>query len=678
MFQNYDLRRQLICQAPRGAWLAQATRWVALSCLLLQACGGGGGSPPSNPVVITPEPEPATGLWVQSTSGGGLQRYTEGLNQLVQSRSALFDDAIALTAVADAPAAETAGFSSTYTVDAAVDEYDIVKYDGSILAVAPSRSSCCFIAEIDVVADALIAPPAGNSEIRLFSTQPQAGSATPVSTIALAEDQRAEGLYLQEGTLQVLLSTAWWGTFGPRFITPDYWVDQQVSIIHYDLSNPSSPTKASTTTIEGALVASRRLGDDIFLITRHAPKIEGLIAYPQTAEEAAANETLLASVSAEQVLPSITIDDSVVSPLSLDECYRIDPEHELATPTPSVSMITTLLAISASTGEIKQSACTLEPVSGVYLGQNLIALTHVRWDLDNGGTLLHLLDRSNFNYRGSEQLAGALYSGGNADFRVNEFDGTVRLVTTERTDDPDDLWQHRLYILSPHERDAEIERLGLLGEDQNIGKPNEDLYGVRFMGSRAYLVTFERIDPLYVIDLSDPRQPTIAGELEVPGFSDLLHEVSSDLLLGVGGDARNRPKIELYNIANISQPQSQSLISLGAEWYWSYTPARYDRHAFTYLAGEESDRFTVPYSGGGLVDNTYVQEDRIALFEIQNKANPAAALIAPVGEVTLSSGSVDGSTRVVIDSDALYVITWTDLLSGFWSNPEAMTDFGTE
>lgn len=678
MFQIYDRRRQPLFTALQGSSLPQSALWMVLTCLLLQACGGGGGSSPSNPSVITPEPEPATGLWVQSASGGGLQRYTEGLNQLVQSRSALFDDAIALTAVADAPAAEAAGFSGTYTVDAAVDEYDIVKYDGTILAVAPSRSSCCFIAEVDVVADALIAPPVGNSEIRLFSTQPEAGSATPVSTIALAEDQRAEGLYLQNGTLQVLLSTAWWGSFGPRFITPDYWVDQQVSIINYDLTNPTNPTKGSTITIEGALVASRRIGDDIFLITRHAPKIEGLIAYPQTAEEVAANEALLAGVSAEQILPTITIGDSTASPLSLDECYRIDPAHELATTTPSDSMITTLLAISASTGEIKQSACTLEPVSGVYLGQNLIALTHVRWDLDNGGTLLHVLDRSTFRYRGSELLAGALYSGGNADFRVNEFDGTVRLVTTERTDDPDDLWQHRLYVLSPRERDAEIDRLGLLGEEQNIGKPNEDLYGVRFMGSRAYLVTFERIDPLYVIDLSDPRQPTIAGELEVPGFSDLLHEVSSDLLLGVGGDARNRPKVELYNIADISQPQSQSVISLGAEWNWSYSPARYDRHAFTYLAGEDSDRFTVPYSGGGLIDNTYVQEDRIALFEIQNKANPTDALIASVGEVTLSPGAVDGSTRVVIDNDALYVITWTDLLSGFWSNPEAVTDFGTE
>ena len=63
--------------------------------------------------------------------------------------------------------------------------------------------------------------------------------------------------------------------------------------------------------------------------------------------------------------------------------------------------------------------------------------------------------------------------------------------------------------------------------------------------------------------------------------------------------------------------------------------------------------------------------DRIALFEITGKRTPAEAQIVPVGEVSLTPGSVDGDTRVVLDSDALYVISRVDFLSGFWSNPEA-------
>ena len=87
----------------------------------------------------------------------------------------------------------------------------------------------------------------------------------------------------------------------------------------------------------------------------------------------------------------------------------------------------------------------------------------------------------------------------------------------------------------------------------------------------------------------------------------------------------------------------------------------------------------MPYAAGGVEDGvccTHV--DRVALFEIRDKASPADSAIAAVGEVTLSPGSVDGDTRVVLDSEALYVISRTDLLGGFWSNPEAVSSLRHE
>jgi hypothetical protein len=106
---------------------------------------------------------------------------------------------------------------------------------------------------------------------------------------------------------------------------------------------------------------------------------------------------------------------------------------------------------------------------------------------------------------------------------------------------------------------------------------------------------------------------------------------------------------------------------------WSYSPAQYNRYAFTYLAGNETDRLTVPYVASGLRDDEYQQIERIALFEITNKNEPEAAAVLPVGEVTLEPNSVDGDTRVILDNEALYVISQTDLLGGFWSNPEAVS-----
>ena len=649
--------------------------------LMVVGCGGGAGSSsPQTPVVVDPpEPDP-TGLWVRSDDDGeGLVSYAAKLTQIGATRSATGG---AVAEAAPAADASSGGFSSTYTLEASVDEYDIVKYNGSTLAIAPTRSGCCFIAE-PVAAEAAL-PPLGESplpQIELFLTDPTSGTASLQSVIDLDEGVNAEGMYLSETGLQVLLSTAWWGIYGDRFTTPDGWLDEQVSLKGFDLTDPENPALTSELSIEGALVTSRRTGDEIHIISRHAPNIEGLVTYPQTEEEVANNQAILAEASDEDVLPEIRINGELVSPLTLDGCYRLDPEHPLAVPAPGDSTITTMLTLSANSGEILRSACTSEPVTGVYMGENYVALTHVRWDLEEGGTMVHLLDRDSFDYMGSEKVEGDLYSGGNADFRISESSGAVRLVTTQWTGDPEDSFRHRLYVVSPEASAPELEVLGLLGDDPEarIGKPNEDLYGVRFMGDRAYMVTFERIDPLYVIDLSVPTAPAIVGELEVPGFSDLLHEVSGDLLLGLGSSERRFPKLELYNVSDVSRPISQGLIELGADLNWGYSPAQYNRYAFTYLAGDTVDRLTVPYAAGGVEDGLCcIHVDRVALFEIRDKASPADAAIAAVGEVTLTPGSVDGDTRVVLDSEALYVISRTDLLGGFWSNPEAVSSMRPE
>ena len=651
---------------------------------LATACGGGGGGSSSTPppVVVAPPPPPdPTGLWVNSetdgaTEGAGLADYTAKLTRIGMTRSATGGPVFEAAPVADTSAGGS-GFSTTYTLEADVDEYDIVKYNGSTLAVAPSRSGCCFVVEPRIASDALTPPQEGQgeSEIALYQTDPGSGSATAAGIIALQEGQTAEGMYLSESRLQVLLSTAWWGAFGEQFTTSDGWLDEQVSLLNYDLTDVENPVLTNTMTVEGALIASRRAGDEIFVVSRHAPNIEGLVSYPQTEEEVANNEALLAEASDSDILPEVRIDGEIIEPLTLDSCYRVDLEHPLAEPSPSDSTLTTFLSISAETGEVLRAACTFEPVSGIYMGSSFIALTHVRWDLEERGTLVHLMARDSFDYLGSELIDGDLYSGGNADFRISESGGVLRLVTTEWTGDPEDAFTHRLFTLSPSETAPELDVLGVLGDDPEarIGKPNEDLYGVRFMGNRAYMVTFERIDPLYVIDLSDPSQPSIVGALEVPGFSDLLHEVSDDLLLGLGSSDRFFPKLELYNVSDVTSPTSQGLIELGEEMDWSYSPAQYNRYAFTYLAGDETDRLTVPYVASGLRGDEYQQIERIALFEITNKNEPETAAVLPAGEVTLEPNSVDGDTRVILDNEALYVISHTDLLGGFWSNPEAVS-----
>lgn len=674
---------RLLRAAPQPLIRTRGGVWSIVLALCITGCGGGGSS--ATPTVVQPEPPaPATGLWVRGGEGTGLGRYREGLLQLQSITGTVngplgTDDGSEAAGDAAAPAvggADGGDYTTTYTLEADVDEHDSVKYNGRILAIAPSRSGCCFAVEpFTDVAAVVDLPPAGEKTVALYQTEPSSGSASLLADLALEDNEAVEGLYLTEQHVQVLMSSAWWGTYGDALSMPSNFQSQTVRLVGFDISDPSLPRVDNELVIDGALIASRRTGDIIHLITRHAPSIDGLVPFPTTEADTANNDAVLATIEPEAVLPTITRNGTAETPLTLDDCYRTDPEHPLAAPMPTDSSVTLMLSVSASTGRIEAAACTLEPVTGFYTNSEHVALTYIDYSDEQQRTWVHLLTLDGFGYLGSERVDGLLYSGGNADFRISAFDGVVRLVTTRFTDNPTDRFQHLLHTLTPEQDSPELTLLATLGstEADALGKPNEDLYGVRFLGNRVYLVTFERIDPLYVVDVTDPRSPTILGSLDVPGLSDLLHPVSDDLLLGVGRTTTGYSKVELFNITDPSQPTSAGVFVLGADQSFSYSPAQYNRYTFTYLRGEQTDRFTLPFVAGGNTPEGYRQGGYVGLFEIHNTQTPSSAEIVPTGIVSLGENAFVGDdTRVVLDQDAIYVVNQGQLWGGFWQQPEAV------
>ena len=197
---------------------------------------------------------------------------------------------------------------------------------------------------------------------------------------------------------------------------------------------------------------------------------------------------------------------------------------------------------------------------------------------------------------------------------------------------------------------------------------------MRFFGNKLYLVTFERIDPLYAIDLTDPTDPKIAGELMIPGVSDFLHPVNQDLLLGLGEDENGLVKLELFNVADMTAPYSLGTTVLGESENpnWSYSEARYNRHAFTYqIVSENQDRFTVPVT---LATNNeteeYQEEDRLYLFEINGKEDSALGSIDEIGHISVARDQWQNSrNRTVIHGDTVYYINNTSVWSTDWMNP---------
>jgi hypothetical protein len=355
----------------------------------------------------------------------------------------------------------------------------------------------------------------------------------------------------------------------------------------------------------------------------------------------------------------------------------VDPRHCYVTSDGRRSgntVLTYVTTFSLANPRDINGICYDEPADGVYASRESLYVSEPRYS-DAGSTRIHKfsLNGPRAEYAGSVEVPGMVWSGGQQDFRMNESAGLLRVMTTQETRDAADVVDHQLFVLRQKPAERALEIIGRLPNDarpEEIGKPGESLFAVRFDGDRAYAVTFRRIDPLYVIDLSSPTDPRIAGQLLLPGVSEFLHPISNDLLLGLGTEA-NHFKIELFDTSVLEHPQSRGAITLGG--IHSDSPARYDRHAFTYLAGENSDRVAVPgivYTGQPGVGFGY--ETSLRQFEIIGKQSASSASLQEAGAVSPPVAPVSGSDRSFIHGDTVYYVRDGNVWATFWSTPSQL------
>lgn len=201
-------------------------------------------------------------------------------------------------------------------------------------------------------------------------------------------------------------------------------------------------------------------------------------------------------------------------------------------------------------------------------------------------TEIHRFDTSDperTTYRSTGSVPGFVLN----QFALSEHEGALRVATTE-----DPLW-----MAGAEQRDSESgvsvlredgARLVTTGRLGGLGK-GERIYAVRFLGDAGYLVTFRQVDPLYTLDLSDPRAPKAVGELKVAGYSAYLHPVGDGLLLGVGQDAsaegiRQGPQVSLFDVSDPRAPRRLQQRLLGDQG--ASTEAEWDHHAFLWWAPE--------------------------------------------------------------------------------------------
>ena len=182
-------------------------------------------------------------------------------------------------------------------------------------------------------------------------------------------------------------------------------------------------------------------------------------------------------------------------------------------------------------------------------------------------------------------------------FSMDENNGYFRIATTKnrtwsRYDRENRKSYNNLYVLD--------ENLKQVGSLENLAE-DEKIYSVRFMQNRAYMVTYKQIDPLFVIDLSNPKNPTVLGKLKIPGYSDYLHPYDDTTLIGLGKDTGESEwggssvkglKLSLFDVADVKNPKEIDTYIMGDSG--SDSIALRDHKAF--LFSKEKNLLSIPVS----------------------------------------------------------------------------------
>ena len=183
-------------------------------------------------------------------------------------------------------------------------------------------------------------------------------------------------------------------------------------------------------------------------------------------------------------------------------------------------------------------------------------------------------DPASSTYVATGRVTGFMLS----QWSMSEYEGNLRVATTTS---PDWWWgadrESESFVTVLEEQDGELVEVGQVG---GLGK-GERIYSVRFIDEVGYVVTFRQTDPLYTIDLSDPTNPEVVGELKILGYSAYLHPVGDGLLLGVGQDATDEGRtlgtqVSLFDVSDLANPERLHNFTLDN----GYSSVEYDHRAF--------------------------------------------------------------------------------------------------
>jgi len=606
-------------------------------------------------------------------------------------------------------------FSQTNIQQQGVAEGDRVKYDGDYMFIANNKNNFQILENST--------PQAVQSSVRVMHRDNN-GDVSEAANIPLNfPSANINSLYLNNNTL-VAVSDIYQDqavyindtTIAADSIMPS---QTQFNVSLINVSEPKNSTSIGSLTFDGFVVDSRRVGDTLYVISRYSPMVTDLV-YAQSEDDEWVNYRHIMDTDISELLPKYRDQDGIERALvTVENCYL--PEN--ATDKDGFDGMVTLTAININDPQQLSSACVNSQVQGIYATPDSVYLYSTSYvgqsttdnqidQVSEEKSVIHkfTLEGTSINYAASGNLPGR-FDWHMSNLRFSEHNGDLRVITTEGNRFSG--YRHSLNILRQNNKALSLiaqlpneSNPKPIGKVNNVGIVLEDIKSVRFFGDLAYVVTFLTTDPLYVLDISDPLNPIIQGELEVPGYSSYLHPVSPTLLLGIGQNvglgllemnsdqalpAEDSPftegaKVTLFDVSDLSTPKEiRSLVFENA-----YTPVEYNYHAFTAITAEDgSFRIAIPFErwlttsfvqeGGGIVYQ-WNQENFLGLFDISNiaQAESSAELnyIGRVDAIETEKPFNHASAwddRAILHYDDVYYIHGVQVWQSLWHSPEQVT-----
>lgn len=434
------------------------------------------------------------------------------------------------------------------------------------------------------------------------------------------------------------------------------------TVIHLiDISAPGAPKVLETMSLEGQFVAAR-LNDGVMrLVTSSTPDVLPLefpIDQTDPAAQAAtnANRVVVASAPLATWVPTMTLQKAggeVSAPRRAVRCRDIRRSKPFA----GLGMLAVQTIDPAKGLTPVDTDALMTDAETVYGSPTSLYVASTRWFSpsvlagsapapEGVTTQIHRFDvtaRVSTQYRASGTVRGYMLS----QWSMSERDNILRVASTDQpTWFSGEQRESQSFVTTLRPNGANLERIGTVG---GLGA-NEQIYAVRFIGDRGYVVTFRRTDPLYVVDLSDPTRPSVRGELKIPGYSAYLHPVGEDLLLGIGQDADDTGRVKgaqasLFDVSDPARPSRLSAVSLGGRW----SEVESDHKAFLYWA--PSRLAVVPVAGE---NGSYSYSSRGIGLKIGRASGLATT---PTIEHPLAAGLPAQIRRFIVVGGSLYSVS---------------------